>query len=117
LEHFFPIQYVPLKNGAHRLKLAWILSFVAFVTFCSRDFHARLESEDLRVTRWPAFYFRALPFLPWTIFFNDRLGDAIAFEADQYLGTEGREDREEVENWQQLSPFSIRVPTTTTAAA
>jgi hypothetical protein len=42
---------------------------------------------------------------------------AITFEADQYLGTEGREDREEVENWQQLSPFSIRVPTTPTAAA
>jgi hypothetical protein len=54
---------------------------------------------------------------PWTTLFNDGSGLAIAFEADQYLGTEGREDREEVEKWQQLSPFSTRVPTTTTAAA
>jgi hypothetical protein len=37
---------------------------------------------------------------PWTILFNDGSGLAIAFEADQYLGTEGREDREEVDNRQ-----------------
>jgi hypothetical protein len=42
----------------------------------------------------------APPLLDWTILFNDGSGDAITFEADQYLGTEGREDREEVENWQ-----------------
>ena len=49
---------------------------------------------------WPASRFRVLPSLPWTILFNDGLGEAITFEPDQYLGTEGREDREEVENWQ-----------------
>jgi hypothetical protein len=58
------------------------------------------ESEDLRVTRWLAIRFRVLPFLPWTILFNNGLGDAVTFEPDQNLGTEGREDREEVENWQ-----------------
>jgi hypothetical protein len=41
------------------------------------------------------------------------LGLPITFEADQYLGTEGREDREEAENQQRLSPFSTRVLTTT----
>jgi hypothetical protein len=37
---------------------------------------------------------------PWTTLFNDGLSLAINFEADQYLGTEGREDREVVETWQ-----------------
>jgi hypothetical protein len=54
---------------------------------------------------------------PWTILFDDGLGLAITFKANQYLGTEGREDRQEVEKWQQLSPFSTRVPTTALAAA
>ena len=54
---------------------------------------------------------------PWTSVVNDGLGLAIKFEEDQYLGTEGRDDREEVKSWQLLSPFPIRVPTTTTAAA
>jgi hypothetical protein len=57
-------------------------------------FHARPESEDLRVTRRLAIPFRVLP---WTILFDHGLGLAITFEADQYLETEGREDREEVE--------------------
>jgi hypothetical protein len=42
----------------------------------------------------------APPLLDWTILFNDGLGAATTFDEDQYLGTEGREDREEVENWQ-----------------
>jgi hypothetical protein len=80
------IQYVAIKSDAHRLKLACFLPFVAFVTFCSRYFHARPESEDLRVTRRPAFRFRVLPSLPWSMLFNDCLGDATTVEQVQRLG-------------------------------
>jgi hypothetical protein len=52
------------------------------------------------------FPFRFLPRPPWTILFDDGLGFATTFKEDQYLGTEGREDREEVENWQRLSPYT-----------
>jgi hypothetical protein len=74
--------------------------------------------QDVKPWRiWPAFRFRVLPRLPWTILFNEGLSFAITFGEDQYLGTEGREDREEAENRQRLSPFSVCAPTTTTAAA
>jgi hypothetical protein len=34
---------------------------------------------------WPAFHFRVLPFLPWTILFNDGLGFATTVEQEQRL--------------------------------
>jgi hypothetical protein len=64
------------------------------------DRAVRLGGAAKPCRAWPAFRFRVLPFLPWTILFDDGLGLPITFEADQYLGTEGREDREEAKNWQ-----------------
>jgi hypothetical protein len=80
------IQYVATDSDSRRLKLGRFLPFVAFATLCSRSLYAWLELENLRVTRRLAFRFRVLPSRPWTILFNDGLGDARTVEQEQRLG-------------------------------
>jgi hypothetical protein len=69
--------------------------------------YGRATRREVKPCRgWTAFRFRVVPLLPWTILVDKGLGFAITFEEAQYLGTEGREAREKVENRQRLSPFS-----------
>jgi hypothetical protein len=46
------------------------------------DRAVRLGGAAKPCRAWPAFRFRVLPFLPWTILFDDGLGLPITFEAD-----------------------------------
>jgi hypothetical protein len=61
--------------------------------------------QDVKPCRiWPAFRFRVLPRLPWTILFNEGLSFAITFGEDQYLGTEGRRSRR---SRKPATPFAV----------